>query len=152
MAFIRDYEPADTPRLWEILSNALAPYDLYVEPEDTDRDLCDVNAAYISGGGAFRVLLDDERVIGMYGLHRESPDVVELRKMYLEPAHKGRGHGKGLMIDAIDQARTLGYTRMVLETNSRLVEAVALYRGFGFVETQRDRLAARCDLAMCLDL
>ncbi len=152
MAFIRDYEPADTPRLWEILSNALAPYDLYVEPEDTDRDLCDVNAAYISGGGAFRVLLDDERVIGMYGLHRESPDVVELRKMYLEPAHKGRGHGKGLMIDAIDQARTLGYTRMVLETNSRLVEAVALYRGFGFVEMQRDRLAARCDLAMCLDL
>jgi putative acetyltransferase len=152
VTFIRDYELADTARLWEILSNALAPYDLYVEPEDTDQDLCDVNAAYISSGGAFRVLLDHERVIGMYGLHRENSDIVELRKMYLEPACKGRGHGKGLLIDAIDQARSLGFSSMVLETNSRLVEAVGLYRSFGFVETCRARLVARCDLAMCLDL
>ena len=149
---IRDYELADTPRLWEILSNALAPYDLFVEPEGTDQDLCDVNAAYISGGGAFRVLLDDERLIGMYGLHWESPDVVELRKMYLEPSYKGRGLGKDLLKDAIDQARTLGFTAMVLETNTCLFEAVSLYRRFGFVEMQRAHLAPRCDLAMRLDL
>jgi putative acetyltransferase len=152
VTFIRDYERVDTPRLWEILGNALAPYDLYVEPEDTDQDLCDVNAAYISSGGAFRVLLDSERVIGMYGLHWENAGVIELRKMYLEPSYKGRGLGKELLRDAIDQARALGFTAMVLETNTCLVEAVGLYRSFGFVEMQRAHLAPRCDLAMCLDL
>jgi len=152
VTFIRDYQGDDNSRLWEILSHALAPYDLYVEPEGIDLDLRDVNAAYISSGGAFRVLLDDERVIGMYGLHREGPDVVELRKMYLAPSYKGRGLGKDLLKDAIDQARALGFTTMVLETNTCLVEAVGLYRRFGFVDMQRDHLAPRCDLAMRFDL
>jgi len=149
---IRDYQLDDNTRLWEILGNALAPYALYVEPEGIDLDLRDVNAAYISGGGAFRVLLDDERVIGMYGLHRESSYVVELRKMYLEPSYKGRGLGKDLLTDAIGQARASGFTAMVLETNTCLVEAVGLYRRFGFVDMHRAHLAPRCDLAMCFDL
>ena len=152
MTFIRHYQLDDTPRLWEILSNALAPYDLHVEPEGIDQDLRDVNAAYISGGGAFRVLLDDERIIGMYGLHRESPDVVELRKMYLEPRYKGRGLGKALLEDATGQARALGFATMVLETNTCLVEAVGLYRCFGFADMHRTHLGPRCDLAMCFDL
>jgi len=152
VTFLRDYQPDDNPRLWEILGNALAPYNLHVEPEDTDLDLCDVNATYISSGGAFRVLLDCERVIGMYGLHRKNAGVVELRKMYLEPSYKGRGLGMDLLKDAIDRARTLGFTALVLETNTCLVEAVGLYRSFGFVEVHRAHLAPRCDLAMCLTL
>jgi GNAT superfamily N-acetyltransferase len=152
VTFIRDYQLNDNSRLWEILGNALAPYDLYVEPEGIDQDLRDVNAAYISSGGAFRVLLDDERVIGMYGLYRESPDVVELRKMYLEPGYKGRGLGKALLEDATGQARALGFATMILETNTCLFEAVGLYRCFGFVDMHRAHLAPRCDLAMCFDL
>ena len=152
MTFIRDYQLDDTARLWEILSAALAPYGLCVLPEETDQDLCDVHNAYISSGGAFRVLVDCERIIGMYGLYREDAEVVELRKMYLEPSYKGQGHGKGLLIDAIDRARSLGFSSIVLETNSCLVEAVGLYSSFGFVETSRAHLASRCDLAMCFDL
>jgi len=152
VTFIRDYQLDDTARLWEILGTALAPYGLCVLPEETDQDLCDVHNAYISSGGAFRVLVDYEQIIGMYGLYRENTEVVELRKMYLEPGYKGQGHGKSLMKDALDQARALGFSAMVLETNACLVEAVGLYRSFGFVETVRTHLSPRCDLAMRFDL
>lgn len=152
MTFIRDYRAEDMPRLWEILSAALAPYGLCALPEETDQDLCDVQAAYLNSGGAFRVLIHEERIIGMYGLYREDADVVELRKMYLEPTYKGQGHGIRLMNDALDQARALGFGSMVLETNTCLFEAVALYRKFGFKETERGHLSPRCDMAMCLAL
>ena len=152
MTFIRDYQLDDTARLWEILSAALAPYGLCVLPEETDQDLCDVNSAYVGSGGAFRILVDCEQIIGMYGLYREDAEVVELRKMYLEPSYKGQGHGKRLMKDALDRALALGFSVMVLETNACLVEAIGLYRRFGFVETVRTDLSPRCDLAMRLDL
>ena len=152
MTFIRNYQLEDTPRLWEILSAALAPYGLRALPEETDQDLCDVQAAYISSGGAFRVLVLEGQIIGMYGLYRENAEVVELRKMYLEPGYKGQGHGKHLMQDALDQARALGFNSMVLETNTCLFEAVELYRQFGFVEVERSHLSPRCDMAMSLAL
>lgn len=152
MTLIRDYQAEDAPRLWEILGAALAPYGLCPLPEDTDQDLRDVHAAYISGGGAFRVLVHNELIIGMYGLHRESAEVVELRKMYLVTSKKGQGYGRLLMEDALEQARALGFDFMVLETNTCLIEAVGLYRKFGFAETERPDLSPRCDMAMRLKL
>ncbi|MCP4642674.1 MAG: GNAT family N-acetyltransferase [bacterium] len=147
-AAIRPFEEADVPRIWEIVSTALAPYGLTVSPETTDRDLADIQATYVDAGGCFRVLAKGDRVIGCYGLHNEGDGVVELRKMYLEPTCKGRGFGRMLMEDALTTARKLGFATMVLETNGCLREAVGLYRAYGFEEYARGGLAARCDLAM----
>jgi GNAT superfamily N-acetyltransferase len=88
----------------------------------------------------------------MYGLFREDEGTVELRKMYLDPAEKGRGYGRLLMEEALRLAREAGYRRMVLETNRRLVEAIDMYRKFGFTEEVRPDRSPRCDAAMAMDL
>jgi ribosomal protein S18 acetylase RimI-like enzyme len=56
------------------------------------------------------------------------------------------------MEEALRLAREAGYRRMVLETNRRLVEAIDMYRKFGFTEEVRPDRCPRCDAAMAMDL
>jgi ribosomal protein S18 acetylase RimI-like enzyme len=51
----------------------------------------------------------------------------------------------------IERAADLGFKRIYLETNTRLKEAIGLYRKFGFIETD-EKHAARCDQAFILEL
>jgi putative acetyltransferase len=149
---IRDFDPADADKLWSVLERSLAAYGLKADSCNTDTDLLDVQRNYIDCGGRFRVLTQGETPIGMYGLYKIGAERVELRKMYLEPAHKGRGYGKLLLNDALSVAREAGFRTMTLETNRLLVEAIGLYRKFGFKDVERNDLSARCDRAMIKEL
>ncbi len=72
--------------------------------------------------------------------------------MYLHPQHQGNGLGKVMMETALEKARELGYSEMILETNSRLKKANELYTGFGFQFYTPKDLSHRCDLALRLEL
>jgi putative acetyltransferase len=123
------------------------------DPACTDADLADIEAHYVRAGGYFAVLEEpDGTIIGTYGLHRVDAMTCELRKMYLDPARRGRGHGKALLEHALATARELGFRRMTLETASVLEEAIALYRKYGFVPCTSPHLSRRCDLAFDREL
>ena len=149
---IRDYRADDAPRAWTLLEQGLAPYGLQADSCSTDRDLEDVERHYLARGGRFRMLEDDGRVIGMYGLYPVDSATVELRKMYLDPARKGRGLGKRMLEEALSLARAAGFTAMTLETNRALVEAIGLYLKYGFVDVPDAAPSTRCDRVMRLTL
>jgi putative acetyltransferase len=126
----------------------LAEYGLSSNPEETDADLHDIHTSYLANGGAFRIVECDNKIAGSYGLYPTIRQSCELRKMYLLPEFKGRGLGKKMMDDALCKAKSLGFLEMTLETNSRLTEALGLYRKYGFKEFTPNHLSDRCDLAM----
>ncbi|MHC4124676.1 MAG: GNAT family N-acetyltransferase [Planctomycetota bacterium] len=148
MQTIRDYKPDDNDRILFILKTALIEYGLAVDTQTTDSDILDVQKNYFNSNGSFRILEDSSEIIGMYGLYPIDPSTCELRKMYLLPALKGRGYGKLLMDDALIIAEKLSYKKMVLETNSRLIEAIGLYKKYGFKQYNPPHLSHRCDYAM----
>jgi putative acetyltransferase len=150
---IRDVSPADAPAVRRIVSDVLREYGLAFDPIVTDADLDDLPANYTDRGGCFRVIVNDRGdVVGCGGLYALGHGVAEIRKMYLQPAVRGRGWGRKLLEDLVAAAAALGFSRVTLETASVLREAVTLYRAFGFVETPCDHLSSRCDLAFSLDL
>ncbi len=58
-----------------------------------------------------------------------------------------------MLEDAINVARSLGFRRITLETNEILVEAIGLYRSYGFIETSsREQFSDQCNYAMALEL
>ena len=83
-------------------------------------------------GGAFLVLVVDGTPIGCGGLRRHDDDVVEIKRMYIRRTQRRHGHGRRLLAALEDRARTLGYTRVVLETGTAQPEALALYAGAGY--------------------
>jgi putative acetyltransferase len=59
---------------------------------------------------------------------------AEVKRMYVQPAHRGERWGYRLTADLIAQARAIGYRELKLDTLESLKAACALYAGFGFRE------------------
>ena len=63
---------------------------------------------------------------------------AELKRLWVEPAFRGCGLGRGLIMHAIDWTRRQGASAVVLDTVlEAMPEAAALYRSLGFEEIQR---------------
>jgi putative acetyltransferase len=60
------------------------------------------------------------------------PDVVEIKRMYVEPAFRGRGRGRRILDDLEARARRDGYTSVRLETGTLQPEAIRLYESAGY--------------------
>lgn len=57
---------------------------------------------------------------------------AEIKRMWVDPAHRRRGFASVLLADLERRARAAGCARTVLETGSRQPEAEALYRARGY--------------------
>ena len=136
-----------------LVYGVLREYNIEPDPNVTDADLEDMEQSYFARGGTFFVLEDqDGSIIGACGLYPLENQTCELRKMYLDKSHRGKGLGRLLLDSALARARRLGFRRMTLETASVLKEAIALYESYGFAEYQPDHISARCDQAYFLQL
>ncbi|HET6399195.1 MAG TPA: GNAT family N-acetyltransferase [Candidatus Thermoplasmatota archaeon] len=72
------------------------------------------------------------RVVGCGGLRDLGGGTWELKRMYLEPQARGAGHGKQLAAALVEEAETLGATRVVLDTTPGMMAAQHVYRHLGF--------------------
>ena len=123
-----------------------------VEPSDR-RALDDPEASVLAPGGRILMAEIDGRPVGTCALLRKSADTVELAKMAVDETCQGRGIGRKLGEAAIANAREMGAARVVLESNSRLAPALALYRRLGFRDAcAGDSVYNRCDVQMELAL
>lgn len=57
---------------------------------------------------------------------------VELKRMYVVPAARGRGYARRLLAELERSARSAGHDWMVLETGLVQPEAISLYRSAGY--------------------
>ncbi|HYM57387.1 MAG TPA: GNAT family N-acetyltransferase [Solirubrobacteraceae bacterium] len=84
--------------------------------------------------GAFAVLYEDGRPVAGGGLKRLGPEVCEVKRMYVEPRARSRGHARRLLVALEEAARDLGYARVRLDSAARQPHAIALYRSAGYRE------------------
>ena len=148
----RPAKPEDGPAIRELVFSILGHYGLPTDAH-TDADLDDLYGHYFSTGGDFRVLSTESgEIVGTVGLKAIGGGTVELRKMYLHDAHRGRRHGKRMLEWALNRARELGYKRMILETAAVLTEAIALYTSHGFKRFEAKQCSPRCDATYEIDL
>lgn len=87
------------------------------------------------GRGTFVMVWRASKAIGCGAVRRIDPQTGELKRMYVVPEERGTGVGRILLEWLEAQARSLGLTRLVLETGTRQLAAVGLYRRAGFSET-----------------
>ncbi|KAB2540841.1 PadR family transcriptional regulator [Salipiger aestuarii] len=87
--------------------------------------------------GAFLLALSDGMPIGCVGLKATDKGYAEVKRLWTAPAARGMGLAKRLMDQLETRARTLGITRLRLDSNSALLEAIAMYRKAGWTEIDR---------------
>ena len=143
---LKNWQPSHRETAANVIKTVLAEYHLPWQPTTTDIDVLQVEKYYLQVGGEFWVvedLLSGEIVAtGAYYPIFRGENAVEIRKMYILPAHRGQGLGKYLLAELEKSITARGYQQIWIETASVLKEAVGLYEKYGYqsaegVETQR---------------
>ncbi len=124
-----------SPEDWEAAKRLVKEYAASLKVDlcfqGFDRELAHFEAEYGPPAGAF--FLDAGR-LGCVGLRRFEDGVGEMKRLYVTPAGRGRGIGEALAARVIEEARRLGYRRLVLDTLPDMTAAQSLYRALGFRE------------------
>jgi DNA-binding MarR family transcriptional regulator len=88
-------------------------------------------------GGTFLLLRSGTQPVGCGGVQSLGDGVGEVKRMWIHPEWRGLGLARRLLGALEDHARGLGHQRVVLDTNSELGEAVALYESAGYASVER---------------
>jgi putative acetyltransferase len=76
---------------------------------------------------------------GCVALRPLDDSAAEVKRMYVDPAWRGRGLGRALLVALIAGARARGYDVLRLGTLHDMTAAQALYGSLGFVGIERYR-------------
>jgi len=132
---IRRAAPADHEAVARELAAYLAFLGETLDGEGLDRDIARWRDIYDGVRGALVVVVDPSGdVVGTAGVRLLEPGVGELKRMWIRPAHQGKGLGRPLMDACLAEARSLGCRVLRLDSERRLAAAVHLYRAYGFTE------------------
>src|SRR5574341_301690 len=73
---------------------------------------------------------------GIACLKQLTPQIGEIKRMYVRPMARRQGLGRALLDFLIKEARGIGYERLRLDSARFMKEAHQLYRAIGFQEIQ----------------
>lgn len=107
--------------------------------EKHDREILDHPLkTIIQPGGQIFFTLVDGVAAGTVALIPMGADDLELTKMAVDPKFRGLGLGDRLMEACIEWGKRTHKKALVLESNTRQLAAINLYRKYGFVEIPLD--------------
>ncbi len=87
--------------------------------------------------GDFLIADGDGLTLACVALRGDGSDTGEVKRLWIAPAARGMGLARRMMAAIEDRARDLGMTRLQLDTNACLTEAVALYNATGWTSVAR---------------
>jgi putative acetyltransferase len=78
------------------------------------------------------VCYEEGKPIGIGAYKEFEPNVVEIKRMFTLPEHRGKGIAKAILTELEQWAKEENYTVAILETGLRQVEAIGLYQKLGY--------------------
>lgn len=138
---IRRIKLEDNALMANILRTSLEEFNLNIPgtayfDESTDR----LFQSFQLENSAYFVAEENGEIIGGAGIYPTNglpSDTVELVKMYMSAASRGKGIGKLLMLACIEFAKEAGYKNIYLETLPELSAAVSAYEKLGFISLDK---------------
>jgi len=97
-----------------------------------DAELLNLEGLYGPPNGRMLIAEDSRDILGGVAFKRIDADTCEMKRMFVRTIAAGRGLGRRLCQALIDTAARDGYKMMRLDTTRDMVEAIGLYRSFGF--------------------
>ena len=124
-AMLREYLIWDLNQLSALSGVAVDP-EVYVGLTLKEIDV------YFPPRGRLLLARDPSELVGMAFLKPIRDDTCEIKRIYVRPDQRCKGLGKIMLGRLIDEAREIGYARILLDSATYMSGAHALYRSMGF--------------------
>ena len=105
---------------------------LDISYQGIEEELASLPGKFAPPDGRLILAVMSEQSIGCAALRRMDEEVCELKRMFVLPQFRGQGIGKALARKLIEDARTIGYECMRLDTGNFLTAAIQLYESLSF--------------------
>ena len=89
---------------------------------------------YRPPNGAFLLATSGAMTLGCVSFRPLGPNEAEAKRLWVHPDARGLGLARHLMTAIEDRARDMGYSRMKMDSNSALDNAIGLYRRMGWTD------------------
>ncbi len=110
--------------------------DAFYSPARWDKLMSRLGELHAPPGGTILLADLDEAPAGCVMLQSLTPQICEMKRLFVHPDRRGSGVGVQLCKTLIGKAVDLGYRTMRLDTGVRHHEAQALYKSLGFREIE----------------
>ena len=127
---LRKAEIGDIQQIKAILYSSLKEYRIEIPDNYSVTDIDSIDSE--NHDEQVFVLVRDDFVLGFVVLKPITEDCIELKRLYLTTAERGKKFGKYLLDYAINYANKNNFRTLRLETTSKFKEAVSLYKKHGF--------------------
>ncbi len=119
--------------------NRLWISEMFVIEAEDERELNNIDPYIEKGGQIFFALDDDSSVMACCMIAPRDDGDWEIMKFAAKGMYTGTGAGSACLKACIDYARKQGRERIIIVSNRKCVQAVHLYRKFGFTEIPVDK-------------
>ena len=100
-----------------------------------EEELANLPGKYAAPSGRLFLGYVGEKIAGCVALRKLDDGVCEMKRLFVREGFRGSGLGKTLIEHLINEARSIGYRKMRLDTlPDKMPKAVELYRTHGFRE------------------
>jgi putative acetyltransferase len=96
------------------------------------------------------VAYQDGEPVGCGAFKEFEPGAVEIKRMFVQPAHRGQGLAQAVLAELERWAGELGYASCVLETGQKQPEAIALYQRSGYARIPNYGQYAGVENSVCM--
>jgi putative acetyltransferase len=140
---IRLFRKSDSKKVLNLISDIIInEFEFRLEFNGLDSDLICIEEHYNkSNGGCFWVAEEtiDKQIISTTGIRnlKQYASTCELKRMYVVKEYRHLGIGQKLLDTAVDFAKRIGYSRILLDSSKYLEAARVLYLKNGFVDIAR---------------
>jgi putative acetyltransferase len=129
----------DSPELWQTARTLVREYaaslNINLDFQNFEEELLHFESEYAPPGGTFLLAHANNEFLGCAALRRFSATDCEMKRLYVRPSARNLGLGRQLAQALIAQAKSLGYTRILLDTLPTMQSAQSLYNSLGFQPT-----------------
>lgn len=97
-----------------------------------ESEIANLPGIYIPPMGRLLLATINEQPAGCVALKQVTDQIGELKRMYVSPSTRGKRIGWHLGKALLDEAHTIGYKRLVLDSHISMTHAHQIYEELGF--------------------
>lgn len=109
----------------------------FLKIQKYDDEVKDLNVKYGRPYGRLYLVYCDNNPAGCIALKKFDEENCEIKRLYVKPEYRGHNIGQMLTLKLLEDAKSIGYKHVLLDTLPFLETAIKMYENMGFYRIER---------------